>query len=306
MRHLSEELPEVLDGERLDRVVAMLADVPRSVAGQLVDAGEVTVDGDPTTKRSARVAEGQLVAFDVPDVAVDPGVVADSAVELSIVYEDDHVAVIDKPAGLVVHRGAGNDTGTLAHGLLARYPEMAGVGEAERPGIVHRLDRDTSGLLVVARTREALDGLKAAMAARTVTRRYRALAWGHLAEPRGLIDAPIARSPREPTKMAVVVGGREARTGYEVVARYSHPVEVTEVICRLETGRTHQIRVHLQGLGHAVVGDSRYGGRRQSFPLERQFLHAEHLAFTHPVTGETVSADSDLPADLRAARERLS
>lgn len=306
MRRLAEALPDVLDGERLDRVVSMLGDVPRRVASQLVDDGEVQVDGVVTDKRSSRVSSGQVVAFDVPDPAVAATVHADPAVLFDVRYEDEAVAVIDKPAGLVVHLGAGNDTGTLAHGLLARYPEIAGVGEGDRPGIVHRLDRDTSGLLVVARTEAALEGLRAALAARTVTRRYRTLVWGHVAEPRGLIDAPIARSPREPTKMAVVVGGREARTGYEVVARYDLPVEVTELVCQLETGRTHQIRVHLQGLGHSVVGDSRYGGRRDSFPLDRQFLHAEHLAFHHPITGERIAVDSDLPDDLRAARERLS
>jgi len=170
---------------------------------------------------------------------------------------------------------------------------------------VHRLDRDTSGLLVVARTAEAHAGLTDALRDRTVTRRYRTLVWDHVAEPRGRVDAPIGRSAKDPTKMAVVVGGREARTTYEVVRRYESPVAATELLCHLETGRTHQIRVHLRAIGHPVIGDSRYAGVRQSLPAPRQFLHAEHLAFTHPVTGVEIVADSELPDDLRAVRDQL-
>lgn len=306
MRRVHEVIPEILSGERIDRVVSMLADIPRSQASQLVDDGQVSVDGTVTTKRSVRVESGQAVSFEFPDEIVSSAVVGEAGVSFEVRFEDEHLAVIEKPAGLVVHPGAGNDSGTLAHGLLDRYPELLGVGDEDRPGIVHRLDRDTSGLLVVARTFGALEGLKAMMAARVVTRRYRALAWGHLAESQGLIDAPIARSHRDPTRMAVVVGGKDARTRYEVVHRYENPVGVTEVRCRLETGRTHQIRVHLQALGHSVVGDSRYGGQRESFPLDRQFLHAEHLAFEHPITGEAVAVDSDLPADLAAVLDSLS
>ncbi len=300
MTAFSAPLPDALDGERLDRVVAMLCDLTRATAADLVDAGEVRVDGQVQTRRSTRVADGQVISLDVP--APIPrrtvGDDADGTIAFRIVHEDDDVLVIDKPAGLVVHPGAGHSTGTLVHGLLARYPDLAGVGEAERPGIVHRLDRDTSGLMLVARTSAALEALGAALRARTVTRRYHTLVWGHVSEPRGMVDAPIARSPREPTRMAVVVGGRDARTTYEVVARYDDPVALTELTCLLETGRTHQIRVHLQAIGHAVVGDTRYGGARESLPAARQFLHAEHLAFAHPRTGERMAFDSDLPADL--------
>jgi len=300
------ELPEVLAGERLDRVVAMLCDLPRSVAGELVDAGEVRVDGQVRTRRADRVEEGQVISLALPDADVGPPVVADAAIDVQVVHEDAHVVVVDKPAGLVVHPGSGNPRGTLVHGLLARYPEMADVGEPFRPGIVHRLDRDTSGLLVVARTPEAQAGLTDALRRRAVTRRYRTLVWGHVVEPRGQVDAPIGRSTKEPTKMAVVVGGREARTGYEVVARHAEPVPTTELACHLETGRTHQIRVHLQAIGHPVVGDTRYGGARQTLPAPRQVLHAEHLAFDHPVTGQRVEADSPLPPDLAAVLARLS
>ena len=298
MTPFSAALPDALDGERLDRVVAMLCDLPRATAAGLVDAGEVLVDGAVQTRRSLRLHEGQEVSLDVPEPPPEVVVEADADVPVDVVHEDDDVIVVDKPPGLVVHPGAGNRTGTLAHGLLARYPELAGVGDPTRPGIVHRLDRDTSGLLVVARTADAHAALTDALRLRTVTRRYRTLVWGHVAEPRGTVDAPIARSTREPTRMAVVVGGREARTGYEVVARYDQPAEVTELVCLLETGRTHQIRVHLQAIGHAVVGDSRYGGVRPALSAPRQFLHAEHLAFRHPSSGERVAIDSPLPADL--------
>lgn len=306
MTQFEAELPDALDGERVDRVVSMLCDLPRSTAGSLVDAGRVEVDGSVVTRRATRLGAGQSIRLDLPDPVVAEEVEADRAVDFPVVYEDDYLIVIDKPAGLVVHPGAGNPTGTLVHGLLARYPDIASVGEADRPGIVHRLDRDTSGLMVVALDDTSLSRLQAAIGDRRVSRQYRTLAWGHVTDPRGLIDAPIGRSRSDPTRMAVVVGGREARTAYEVVHRYDQPVEVTELVCTLETGRTHQIRVHLQGLGHPVVGDPRYGGARESLPVDRQFLHAQHLAFTHPVTGEALEFHSALPGDLRAVLNRLS
>jgi 23S rRNA pseudouridine1911/1915/1917 synthase len=207
----------------------------------------------------------------------------------------------------VVHPGAGQRTGTLVHGLLARYPELVGVGiDPVRPGIVHRLDKGTSGLLLVARSAEAYEALVAALSARTVHRQYRTLVWGHVDAPRGLIDAPIGRSTREPTRQAIDERGREARTRYEVVDRYDEPVPATQLICTLETGRTHQIRVHLRSIGHAVVGDVRYDGARQSFPMERPFLHAEALELAHPISGEPLRFDSPLPADLTEALARLS
>lgn len=306
MTAFAAELPDALAGERLDRVVAMLCDVPRSVAGELIDAGGVRVDGEVRTRRADRLEEGQRLTLDVPDAPAELTVTPDPGVPVVVVHEDEHLLVIDKPAGLVVHPGAGNPTGTLVHGLLARYPEIADVGESFRPGIVHRLDRETSGLLTVARTAEAHAGLTELLRVHDIVRRYRTLVWDHVTETRGQVDAPIGRSRKDPTKMAIVVGGREARTGYEVVRRYDEPVPVTELVCHLETGRTHQIRVHLRGIGHPVVGDPRYGGVRQTLPAPRQFLHAEHLAFRHPVTGQPVEADSPLAADLQAVLAHLT
>ena len=301
-----EVVPEGLAGERIDRVVAMITGLSRNEVADLVAGGAVLVAGAAVTTRSARVKAGDELSVDVPDRAAGAALEGDPSVAVPVVHEDAHLVVVDKPAGLVVHPGAGQRTGTLVHGLLARYPELRGVGDdPERPGIVHRLDKGTSGLLLVARTPEAHAALVAALAARRVHRRYRTLVWGHVEAPRGLIDAPIGRSAREPTRMAVDERGREARTRYEVRERYAEPVEVTQLQCELETGRTHQIRVHLRSIGHPVVGDARYDGERQSFPMARPFLHAEHLELAHPVTDAPLAFDSTLPEDLVDALARL-
>ncbi len=286
-----------LEGERIDRVVAMLADVSRSVASKFVSDGSVRVDGRVVISGSARVAVGQVIYMNLPDPE-EPTVLADPSVNFRVVHEDDHIVIIDKPAGLVVHPGAGNLDGTLVNGLIARYPEIAAVGESHRPGIVHRLDRGTSGLLVVARTPEAHAVLVAQMGHHQPERVYTALVWGSVDAPSGMIDAPIGRSNRQPTRMAVVRSGRPAVTRYEVECRFTYPHPTTLVTCRLETGRTHQIRVHLSAIGHPVVGDRNYGGGRPGIDPGRPFLHACRLTFAHPVSGETVRFDSELPADL--------
>jgi 23S rRNA pseudouridine1911/1915/1917 synthase len=301
-----ETIPAALDGERLDRVVSMLCGVSRREASELVAAGSVMVDGVPVTARTARVTAGDRIDVDRVPPRPATGPEADPTVGFVVVHADDAVIVVDKPAGLVVHSGAGNETGTLVHGLLARFPDLVAVGETDRPGIVHRLDKGTSGLLVVARTAAAYEALVAQLADRRVTRQYQALVWGRPEAPRGVVDAPIGRSTRDPTRMAVAAGGREARTGYEVVRSYHQPVEVSLLRCDLETGRTHQIRVHLAAIDHPVVGDATYGGARRSFPVARPFLHATRLAFTHPVTGERVSFESPLPADLVGVLDRLT
>jgi 23S rRNA pseudouridine1911/1915/1917 synthase len=291
-------VPRALDGQRLDRVVAMVAGCSRSEAAALVDAGGVTVEGRSVTSRSHRVAEGDALELAPPDRARGPALAPDPTVDVPLVCEDADLLVVDKPAGLVVHPGAGQHAGTLVHGLLARYPEIRDVGQADRPGIVHRLDKGTSGLLLIARSQRAYDALVAMLAARGVERRYRALVWGALDSPTGMIDAPIGRSARDRTRMAVTVTGKDARTRYDVVRGFTDPVAVTELRCTLETGRTHQIRVHMASIGHPVVGDARYGGRRASLPSPRPWLHAEHLAFAHPISGAPLAFDAPLPTDL--------
>ena len=299
-------VPRALDGQRLDRVVALVTGQSRSEAGRLVDEGAVLVAGRAVTTRSHRVGEGDELDLEVPEQPEAEELAAEPDVPVPVVHEDEHVLVVDKPAGLVVHPGAGQHRGTLVNGVLARHPEVRGVGQADRPGIVHRLDKGTSGLMVVARSERAYEALVAMLAAHEVERGYRTLVWGTVASPTGLIDAPIGRSSRDRTRMAVTVRGKPARTRYEVVRTFDQPVEVTELCCRLETGRTHQVRVHLASIGHRVVGDARYGGQRQSLPLGRPFLHAERLAFAHPVTGEPLTFDSPLPEDLAAVLGALA
>ncbi len=293
-------VPGSLGGERVDKAVAFLSGLARSQVNHLVDAGAVRVDGRPVTSRSRRLVAGEVLDVDVP-APEDRSLVADPAVEVPVVFQDDQVLVVDKPAGLVVHPGAANQTGTMVHGLLARYPELSDVGvDRGRPGVVHRLDAGTSGLLVVARTQQAFQLLVAQLGARTVERRYRALVHGRVGSPGGVVDGPIGRDPREPTRQAVAAGGKEARTHYEVIDRGS---ETSLLVCRLETGRTHQIRVHLAAIGHPLVGDVLYGGRAE-LGLTRPYLHAFRLVFTHPTTGQRVAFESPVPPDLVEADAR--
>ncbi|MEO6121103.1 MAG: RluA family pseudouridine synthase [Acidimicrobiales bacterium] len=291
-------VPAALAGQRVDRVVALLSGLPRAEVAGLVASGAVRVAGRPVVARSRRLVEGEELEFDVPPPVAPPALERDPTVVVAVVYQDDDVLVVDKPAGLIVHPGAGHGRGTLVQGLLARYPELAGVGEPARPGIVHRLDKGTSGLLAVARSAVAYSSLVAQLQARTVERRYLALVWGRVEADAGLVDAPVGRGSRDPTRMAVSSSGREARTRYQVLERYRRPVPVTLVECRLETGRTHQVRVHLAAIGHPLVGDSGYGGARPAIPTPRPFLHARDLAFDHPVTGLRLAFTSAVPAEL--------
>ena len=298
---MNETIPAALSGQRVDRVVAMLTDLPRSEVERLVAGGGVTVNGTPVRSKSHKVVEGDRLEVDVAKrqaTAVGP----DPSVEVHVVHADAAVVVVDKQAGLVVHPGAGHPDGTLVNGLLARFPDLAAAGDPSRPGIVHRLDAGTTGLLVVARTPAAYQDLVAQLSARTVERRYLALVLGTVEAPAGLVDAPVGRSAADPTRMAVSNRGREARTRYEVLARFEEPFPATFLECRLETGRTHQIRVHLSAIGHPVAGDARYRGFRRQMGLDRPFLHAHHLSFTHPDTKELVSFTSPLPADLERVR----
>ena len=298
------EIPAALDGERVDRALSLITGVSRARAAELLDAGRVFIGKRVVGSRSRKIRTGEHLRVEgevepEPDHTLRP----DPAVEVPVVYSDPAVIVIDKPAGLVVHPGAGHREGTLVHGLLARFPELAvmATGEtAERPGIVHRLDQGTSGLLVVARTPEARDDLIGQLSRREATREYLALVHGSVESEAGVVDGPLGRSDIDPTRFRVQAGGRAARTRYTVEARYEEPAAVTLIRCRLETGRTHQIRVHLSSIGHPVVGDRRYGGRplRAGRGPERPFLHAAALGFIHPESRESVYFTSALPTDL--------
>lgn len=292
-------VPPELDGERVDRVLAKLLDVSRVHARQLVEAG-VTVDGS-SAKASDRVSDGATLLSPEPS---GPTPLEPEDVAFGVAYEDEDVIVVDKPPGLVVHPGSGNARGTLASGLLYRYPELSGVGSPGRWGLVHRLDRDTSGLLLVGRNKKALDSLTAQIADRTVSRVYLALAHGVFEIPTGAIDAPLGRDPARPTRRAVVPGGKPAITHYEVEQKDAVN-DVTYLRVRLETGRTHQIRVHLSAIDHPILGDRLYGSRPSRISSPRVFLHAHQLEFIHPRSGDDVVVSSPLPDDLQMVLDQV-
>jgi 23S rRNA pseudouridine1911/1915/1917 synthase len=297
MATLRFSVAEADAGSRLDRTLAARKAIgSRSLAERLLRQGAVRVDGTVRPK-SHRLEAGSLVEVELPEAttsAVEP-----EPVTVPLRYEDEHLVVIDKPAGLVVHPGAGEKTGTLAGQLLSLG--AAGGPDPARPGIVHRLDRDTSGLLVVARTEEAHAALQEAIRRREVERRYLALVRGTPMSARGRIDAPIGRKRRDPTRRALDTDEpREAVTHFEV---REHLPEHALLDVRLETGRTHQIRVHLAAIGLPVAGDPQYGVKGD-LGLRRQFLHAYRLRFRHPATGEDVDVTSPLPPDLGAVLER--
>jgi 23S rRNA pseudouridine1911/1915/1917 synthase len=287
-------VPDAAAGERLDRFLAGLSEIgSRAVAERLLSGGGVLVDGRVRPK-SHKLGGGEELEFEPP--AARSSILEPQAMDLVVPYEDEHLLVVDKPAGLVVHPAPGHAKGTLVHGLLAY--DVEGGEEPERPGIVHRLDRDTSGLLVVARSPEAHRRLQEQVQAREMTREYLALVVGRPRSRRGTIDAPIGRDRHDALRRSLDTDApREALTHFEVeeLLRRHSLLRV-----RLETGRTHQIRVHLAAIDLPVAGDAVYG-RAGELGLERQFLHAARLAFAHPVTGERVDVSSPLPADLEAA-----
>ena len=293
------EVPPSEDSHRLDVALASVLGVSRSAAAGLVDAGLVRVDG-VSRPRSFRVAAGQMIEVDeTTRDATPPPVVP------PVRFEDEYLLVIAKPAGVVVHPGAGNPDGTLVDGLRAAAVELAPVGGSLRPGIVHRLDKDTSGLMMIAKTDAAYEGLVRALQRREVVRRYVAMVEGTLPARSGQVDAPIGRDPTNRIRFAVVADGRPAVTHWERLGSgvlADRPVTLTA--CRLETGRTHQIRVHMAYAGCPVVGDPTYGALQavaDAAGLSRPFLHARLLGFTHPVTGQHVEVEEPLPPDLDAA-----
>lgn len=292
-------VPSDLDGERLDRALAVLLDVSRAVARSLVDSG-VEIDG-VRSKPNTRVVAGMSIR--TPAV-VPPAALLAEPMDLTVLYEDDDLVVIDKPAGMVVHPGSGQTKGTLAAGLLYRYPELEGVGATDRWGLVHRLDKDTSGTILVARNQQAFDGLAGQMRERKIRREYLTLVEGVLKPPTGTIDAPIGRDPGTPTRRAVIREGKHARTHYRLVKNYDER-DLAFVKVTLETGRTHQIRVHFAAIGHPVVGDPTYGSRREPGLSPRIFLHAGELRFKHPSDSSEIVVTSPLPADLAAVLDSL-
>lgn len=282
---------------RLDAYLARALDgVTRGEAQRWIREGRVSVNGAPARRPSKIITPGDRVAVEPPPPTAAAPVAR--KIEFGVAYLDSDLVVVDKPAGLTVHPGAGHKDDTLVNGILDRWPEIASVGDPERPGIVHRLDRETSGLLAVARSATAYDGLVSAIKARRVVRRYEALVWGRVSPDEGIIDAPVGRDPRHRQRQAVESGGRPARTRYRV-SRHLPSTTLLEV--SLETGRMHQIRVHLAAISFPVVGDQTYG--RSGFGLNRQFLHASYMALDHPVTGERIEVEAPLPADLAAALE---
>lgn len=295
---VEEVVPLALDGERLDRIVAIVADISRSQATKLIEASGAEVDGKIAPSGKVRLKENQIVIVDLEKIPPEELPGPDPTVHLHIVHVDDDIIVVNKTAGLVVHPAAGHGTGTLVNGILALYPEVAAVGQPQRPGIVHRLDAGTTGMMVVARSQRAYDSLVEALSEHEVGREYLALAWGKFDSPSAVIDADIGRDPRDPLKMAVVRSGKWARTLVEVRQEFNEPTDLTLVKCTLETGRTHQIRVHLAAVGHAVVGDAMYGGARAALVAPRPLLHAQRLSLVHPGTGEQMTWEAPVPNDM--------
>ncbi len=296
-------VPPEAAGARLDEALAALAGVSRATAARWIATGRVSVDGRPRPK-SFRVGAGERLAWRPAPPSPPPGALAAEELPLTVRYEDEHLLVVAKPAGLVVHPAPGHASGTLANALLGRVGRLSGAGGADRPGIVHRLDKDTSGLLVVAKDDRTHTALTRDLAGHRVERGYLALAQGRLA-PTGTVDAPIGRHPRDRRRMALVPGGRRAITHWTVREWFA---AVTLIQVRLETGRTHQIRVHLASIRHPLAGDRVYGADpalAARLGLERPFLHAWRLAFRHPVSGQAIEVTEPLPADLAAVLERL-
>ena len=303
---------EAQHGLRLDRALGELfSDYSRNFLANLVTDGRVRIDGTPATKPSQRVETGQRLEIDVPDAA--PSGIASQEIPLTVLHEDADVVVIDKPAGLVVHPAAGHADGTLVNALLFHVKDLSGVGGEIRPGIVHRLDKDTSGVMIIDKHDAAHRKLTEAWNTERVRKEYVALVYGTPSNERGTIEAPIGRDPRDRKRMAVVAGGRAAITDYEVAERLRY---VSLVRCRLRTGRTHQIRVHMKHLGHPIVGDPVYSGPQwRGIPdkkvqkllssLERQMLHAARITFAHPSSGTSMTFEAPLPEDFAKVIEAM-
>ena len=289
-------------GERLDKVLAtLMPDVSRARLQKLIEEGSVEVNGEVVQKVRQKVTEGDEISLlEEPHLDEALAFTPEEDVEFDVVYEDDAIVVVNKPAGLVVHPGAGNPCGTLLNGLLWRYPELR---EVPRAGIVHRLDRDTTGLLIVAKNDFAHRRLAAQLSDHTLRRTYECIVRGGFREDSGTVNAPIGRDPRDRKRMAVTEkNSREAVTHWEVIARYG---QYTHLRCRLETGRTHQIRVHMAWIRHPIAGDPVYGIGKPELGLHSQCLHAKELTFLHPRTGEEMTLSCPLPEEFENALKKL-
>ena len=287
--------------QRLDAFLASSLDgLTRSQATRLIESGEVAVNGRAVSK-SYKLAGGEDIAVTLPEP--EPVEAVPQDIPLDVVYEDADVIVVNKPSGMVVHPAPGHPDGTLVNALLYHCAgTLSGVGGALRPGIVHRIDRDTSGLIIAAKNDAAHQYLSAQLADHTLARTYECIVVGKLREDRGTVDAPIARHPTDRKRMAVVAGGREAVTHWEVIARYPG---YTHVRCRLETGRTHQIRVHMAYIGHPILGDTVYGAKKEVPGLTGQCLHAVGLRFLHPRTHEVVELSCPLPEEFTRMLQKI-
>ena len=283
---------------RLDKFISENSDISRSYAAKLIEDGNVTVNSK-TAQKKTKVAMGDEVRITLPEPEEIEAKPED--IPIDIVYEDDSVIVVNKPQGMVVHPAAGNMSGTLVNGLLY-HCNLSSINGAVRPGIVHRIDKDTSGLLVVAKTNEAHEALSEQLKERKALRKYQCIVNGNIKEDAGTVDKPIGRHPTDLKRMAIIEGGREAVTHFKVLERFG---QFTLVECTLKTGRTHQIRVHMQSLGHNIVGDPVYGVKKDREKGKGQLLHAKTIGFTHPKTGELMEFTSDLPETFKAVLEKL-
>ena len=287
-------MPDELSGQRADLVIARIVGTSRAASRELIESGRVRVGGG-IPALSDRLEPGTEIRIELPGQRPS---LTPEPIPFDVLYEDEAMAVVDKPSGVVVHPGAGVERGTLAAGLLHRWPELEGVGDEGRWGIAHRLDRDTSGVLAVAKNEDALQSLRDQLASQSIARQYRALAHNRFETRTGTIDAPLGADPKRPEKRAVVPTGKPAITHYEVLEQWGRP-EVASMRVKLETGRTHQIRVHLSAIDHPLVGDRTYGWPGpEGVDPGRVWLHARRISLDHPLTGTRLEVEAPMPSDL--------
>ena len=297
---MEEIIFTVQEGGRIDKLTADNTDISRSFAAKLCEDGLIEVNGKAVDKKY-KASEGDAVVIHVPEPETTE--VVPENIPLDIVYEDNDVIVVNKPKGMVVHPAPGNPSGTLVNALMYHCGDsLSAINGVVRPGIVHRIDKDTSGLLAAAKNNDAHLKLAEQLKERKALRKYWAIVNGNIKEDELTVDKPIARHPKDRKRMAVVHGGREAITHIRVLERFG---QYTLVECQLETGRTHQIRVHTASIGHSIVGDKVYGIAKEKFNLSGQLLHAKTIGFVHPTTGEMMEFTSDLPEDFQSVLEKL-